>query len=137
MLVFDGRSMQVSAQMWNLECHMTSKHAAELTVVFNTTSPNMELRAAGAKHKMFSSSNKETCFVLMSSFGNKRPAIQARTKFNKCGETSTHDSGYTGVIHRHFSQIPRLMDADIASILGSKALFSPHSLWRSCKGSTP
>ena len=47
--------------------------------------------------------------------------MQARTSFNKCGETSTYDNTYTGVVHRHLSQIPRLSDHDVHEILGPKA----------------
>ena len=62
--------------------------------------------------------------MLMSMFGNKRPAIQARTSFNKCGESSTYDTTYPGVVHRHLSQIPRLNDADVEAILGPKGLLA-------------
>ena len=123
-LVFDGRSRAVSRMVWNLENFMTNRHATELTIIYTATDAKRDCRAVASKQKIFSASNKETCFVLMSMFGNKRPAIQARTSFNKCGESSTYDTTYPGVVHRHLSQIPRLSDADVEAILGSKSLLA-------------
>ena len=123
-MVFDGRSRAVSHMLWNLENFTTSNHATELTIIYNATVAKKDCRAVASKQKMFSASNKETCFVLMSRFGNKRPAIQARTSFNKCGESSTYDTTYPGVVHRHLSQIPRLSDADVQAILGPKGLLA-------------
>ena len=123
-LVFDGRSKAVSHALWNLENFTTNKHATELTIIYNATDAKSDCRAVASKQKMFSASNKETCFVLMSMFGNKRPAIQARTSFNKCGESSTYDTTFSGVVHRHLSQIPRLSDPDVEAILGSKSLLA-------------
>ena len=119
-LVFDGRSRAVSRMVWNLENFMTSRHATELTIIYTATDAKRDCRAVASKQKMFAASNKETCFVLMSLFGNKRPAIQARTSFNKCGESSTYDTTYPGVVHRHLSQIPRLSSEDVEAILGPK-----------------
>ena len=119
-LVFDGRSRAVSRMVWNLENFMTDKNATELTIIYTATDAKRDCRAVASKQKMFAASNKETCFVLMSLFGNKRPAIQARTSFNKCGESSTYDTTFSGVVHRHLSQIPRLSSEDVEAILGPK-----------------
>ena len=123
-MVFDGRSRAVSHMLWNLEDFTTNKHATELTIIYNATTAKHGCRAVASKQKMFSAANKETCFVLMSLFGNKRPATQARTSFNKCGESSTYDTTYPGVVHRHLSQIPRLSDADVEAILGPKGFLA-------------
>jgi hypothetical protein len=84
-LVFDGRSRAVALMMWKLDNFMGSKHATELTTIYNASDAKNDCRAVASKQKMFVASNKETCFVLMSMFGNTRPAIQARTSFDKCG----------------------------------------------------
>ena len=120
-LVFDGRSKAVTQQMWTLQGFMDSKHASELTIIYNVTNPKKDARAVASKQKMFGACNRETGFVLLSSFGNKRPVIQARTSFNKCGESSTYDSTYPGVVHRHLSHIPRLSNEDHEATLGPKA----------------
>ena len=57
---------------------MASKHASELTIIFNVTDTKRDSRAVASKQKMFAASNKETGFVLLSYFGNKRPVIQVR-----------------------------------------------------------
>jgi len=120
-LVFDGRSREVSKMIWNMENFMSCKSAVELTIIYQATDAKRDIRTVASKQKMFAASNKETCFVLMSMVGNKRPPIKPRTSYVKCGESSTHDNTYPGVVHRHLSQIPRLSDEDVVAILGQKA----------------
>ena len=74
----------------------------------------------------YAADNKETCYMLKRDLtGTKKKGwIHPRTSFNKCGESSTHDATYPGVEHRHLNQIPRLSEADIANILGPKALLA-------------
>ena len=47
-----------------------------------------------------------------------RLSCKERGEFNACGETTTHDSTFTGVQHRHFRDLPTVAGIDKAAMTG-------------------
>ena len=123
-MVFDGRSRAVGVRMWKMESYVNHKSATELVFVYNAIDKRKDCRSTLNKQQSFASRNTEPCSVLKGQSSKRKLTLQPRTTYNKCGESSTHEKTYCGVLHRHLSAIPRLSDADLIKILGTKAPLS-------------
>ena len=124
--LFDGRNRD-SAHM--LHGMMKGRsHMAELMLLFNPGAGRSEV---GRTRKVALGASNVERLLLYSPIAKTALAAKPRTNFNSLGETSTHDTTYSGVPFRSRRSIPRISEADKAGIMGAGFAGVPEQLLQS------
>ena len=124
-MIFDGRSKQCRKVIESFEDALAASGAygvIEVWLVYVQPSKYQDPRVPG-RNVNFAANNKEIALVALPKLKGARSKdkVLHRSEFNKCGETSTASSSYTGIQMRHFGEFPRMGFDTKVGILGSTA----------------
>ena len=123
-VVFDGRSRECRKQ---LETIMeTRRHFSELWFVYASS------KRLGRK-VCFASDNRETAFLSLP-VSRTQLAVQNRDTFNQTGDTTTHESSYTGIPQLPWGACPKLHTENKRAILGTEPQVPSHKLYDTAMG---
>ena len=111
-VLFDGRSKEI---LFRLHTHMAGRaHGTQLLLLYtgrNTTQ-------LGQRRKVALSAQNVESVLVYSPFSRTLISTKPRSSFNALGETSTHDTTYSGITFRARGGIPRLSEKDKKAIIG-------------------
>ena len=115
-LACDGRSKQIRSAMqdWLTSNVADAGHAADVWVTYESCPA--DLRTPGRKIA-FASNTREMLFLILP-VERRYLKTQSRTFGTAAGETTTHDTTYTGVPRRPLSSLPRLSIQQKADMIG-------------------
>lgn len=100
-------------------------NVCDLYLIYNRAEPRGDPRFASSSKKYPLSSNVVESVVLQLPAPKKKMLkVQPRSQFNSNGESTTHDTTYSGCAVRSFSQLPKLSAADKSKALGQELKLS-------------